>query len=103
LLDVGFVNVNSNKIKKISVSNLDNLRSLSLASNPVTKLTLNKESLLSDLDIRSTKIKTLDLRRMSVELVQARGTKIKIMTSDPLADRLKWQQYNDAGVRITSK
>jgi hypothetical protein len=40
---------------------------------------------------------------MSVELVQARGTKIKIMTSDPLADRLKWQQYNDAGVRITSK
>jgi hypothetical protein len=95
--------LSANKIKKLSVSELFALENLNVAQNPITKLTLNSKSFLGSLDVRSTKIKVLDLRQMNVYVVKARGTKIKIMTPDPLSSRLAWQQFIDTGVKITSK
>jgi Leucine-rich repeat (LRR) protein len=95
-----FLDLANNRLKTVDASFSNALTTVNLARNPLTKLTLVAGQPVNWIDVRSTSIKTLDIRALDVSLVQANGT-IRIRTLDPVASRLDWETYLGKDVKVT--
>ena len=76
---------------------------LNVANNAIDELNVQANPNLVILDIRRTKVKKLDLRRMNVCILEARNTSVTVFVDDPKQSKLDWQTTIDANVRIYAR
>jgi len=84
----------------LNISQQPLLTNVAVANNPLRALKV--PHVLSFLDVRGTRMRTLDLRGHLVEAVlDTRNTKMTVRVTDPGAARLGWQTTTGAEVRFT--
>ena len=97
------LSLSHNPVAALNLTKNTKLEELYIANTKITKLKLTSNRNLYTLDIRNLKMRTLDLRVQDMYDLDARGTAVKILISNPKLSRLQFQTTIDRGVVFASK